>query len=77
MNYSTPPERAKEIRVDAKKIIAEIEAGRLEAINVAAPGSRRPRYRISETAWQEFLHQRQVKPLRRRRRLETQIKQYF
>ena len=46
----TPPELAKVERVKPDKIVAEIRAGRLDAHDVASPGSKRPRFRITPEA---------------------------
>ena len=37
------------------KILAFIKAGKLQATNAASPGSKRPRYMISEAAVAEFI----------------------
>ncbi len=45
---------ADRLRVDPAKITRRIRAGELRALNVANPGSRRPRYRIDPDALAEF-----------------------
>ena len=81
MNYRTPPQRAEELGIDPAKLIIEIKAGRLVAVDLATPGSKRSRYRISEEAIADWLRSRQVrpavKPQPRRRKLQQGIKQYF
>ena len=62
MTWYTPPEIAKQLRVDVAKIIARIRAGELVAIDVSTPGSRRPRYRISDEALQDFILRRKYGP---------------
>ena len=59
----TPPEVARHLRVKAAKIIAEIRAGNLEAIDVSAhPGIGRPRYRITAEALERWESRRAVRP---------------
>jgi len=50
----TPPEIARRLRVKPERVIAWIRAGKLPAINVAQPGSRRPRFRISRESLEEY-----------------------
>jgi hypothetical protein len=45
----TPPELARRYRIEPAKVIAFIRSGKLPAMNFAAPGCRRPRYRIRES----------------------------
>jgi len=52
--YWTPPEVAKLWRVSPEKVISLVRAGRLSAVNLAAPGSTRPRFRISRDAIRAF-----------------------
>jgi hypothetical protein len=79
--WRTPPQLAEELGADPAKIIIEIRAGRLAAIDLATPGSKRPRYRISPEAIEAFLASRQVRPPvpkpPRRRRMATATKEYF
>lgn len=80
MNWHKPPAIAKQLQIDAEKVRELIRLGLLVAVDVASPGSRRPRFRISEEALNDFLLQRQVrlpvKPVRRKRQNEN-VKQYF
>ncbi len=54
----TPDEIADRLRVTAEQVRALIRKGQLPAINVGA-GSKRPLYRISEEALEEFIAGRQ------------------
>ena len=53
-HYLTPPELAKLWRVSPEKIITMIRGGQLAAVNLAAAGSSRPRFRISRDAIRNF-----------------------
>ena len=78
--YRTPPQRAEQVGVDAKKIIDEIRAGRMVAVDLATPGSKRPRYRISDEAFEDWLRSRQVRPPVKpqpRRRKQLNVREYF
>ncbi len=44
--WITPPQYAKELRVKDATVLAWIRSGQLVAINVAKPGTTRPRFRI-------------------------------
>jgi excisionase family DNA binding protein len=69
MNYRTPPEVAKVLRVEAKKVSGWCASGQLRAVNVS--NGHRPRWRIPDDALAEFLAGRtsrpMVKPSRRKR----------
>ena len=41
MNWRSPPQRAEELGIDPAKLIVEIKAGRLKAVDLATPGSKR------------------------------------
>jgi hypothetical protein len=60
--YVTPPELARLWRCSPEKIIDLIRSGQLDGIDLAAPGSSRPRFRISPEAVQRFEHCRSVAP---------------
>lgn len=69
----TPPQLAKQRwRCKPSTVIAAIKRGELKAFNLAGPGCRRPRYRISPEAVRDFEARRSVvpavKPIRRTRR---------
>ena len=68
--YHSPPELGKQFRKRPSWWIAEIEAGRLAAINMS--NGVRPKYLVSQTALEEFLERRRVTPapppVRRQRR---------
>ena len=67
----SPPQVAEQLAVDPAKVLSWIRAGQLIAVNLAAPGKSRPRWRISADALRQFLEGRQCQPpapkLRRRR----------
>jgi len=73
---------ADEFFVDQERVLAWIHAGELQALDVASPGSRRPRWRILRTALDEFMTARRNKkpaqkaPRRSRRQQEARVK-YF
>ena len=69
--YLTPPQYAARLGVHPDKVVAFIRSGQLAAVDLATPGSTRPRYRISPQAIEEFERRRSAaplpKPIRRRR----------
>jgi excisionase family DNA binding protein len=58
--WLTPPQLAKQLGVQAEKVLGWIRAGELRAVNVAERASRRPRWRISAEAFEEFLRRREA-----------------
>jgi len=68
--YLTPPEIARMLRMRQATVIGWIRSGRLRAIDISE--GRRPRYRISRQALDEYLVGRAVapptRPVRRERR---------
>jgi excisionase family DNA binding protein len=58
----TPPEVAKRLRVAVNKIMRWIKLGELMAFNVAATGSRLPRWRIDPTDLDAFMDRRRSQP---------------
>ena len=76
--YFSPPQLAKRFGVKPSKIVRFIRAGELRAIDLAAAGSKRPRFRISPEAVAEFERRRSAAPLPRpiRRRRPTAIKSF-
>ena len=52
--YLTPPQLAEIYGVKPAKILAWISSGELAALNLAARGTSRPRYRISPEAIAQF-----------------------
>ncbi len=56
----TPPELAARWHCKPETVIAAIRRGELLAFNLASPGCRRPRYRISPEAIEEFERRRSV-----------------
>lgn len=51
----SPPDLAKLIGVKSDTVRAWINAGLLEAVNVADPSANRPRWRIMPDAWESFM----------------------
>ena len=81
-SYLTPPEPGRLWRVTPEKVIALIRAGRLRAADLAMPGSRWPRFRISPQAVQDFELGRQPAPppapaVSRRRRSEGTLTRFI
>lgn len=77
--YFSPPEVAERFRVKPGKILAMIRAGILAAVDMAMPGSRRPRFRISADAIREFEQRRAatgVVKIRRRKQQRRAVKSY-
>ena len=54
----SPPALAAKIGIKADTVRAWIDAGLLEAINVADPASTRPRWRVMPDAWEAFMRSR-------------------
>ncbi len=79
-NPQTPPGRAKSIGVAAHKVNHWIGTGELPAINIATDSaSGRPRYIITDEAWEEFLAKRSTSPppkRKRRSRPQSEVPQY-
>jgi excisionase family DNA binding protein len=61
--WSTPPQVAEELGVNADKVVAWIKSGELRAINVAARLGGRPRFRISEADLLAFQERRSAVPI--------------
>jgi excisionase family DNA binding protein len=60
--WLTPPELAKLLRVEPPKVIAWIKRGELHAVNVADKNGKRPRWRISPEAFEDFIKPRTSSP---------------
>jgi excisionase family DNA binding protein len=60
--WLTPPQLAKQLGVQAEKVLGWIRSGELRAVNVADRASRRPRWRISAEAMEEFFRRREAVP---------------
>ncbi len=79
----TPREYAERIGVSVNTVLAWIKTGELRAINVGGRASKRPRYRISPEAVEQFELSRSVIPAlaesatRRLRRAALGGKDYF
>ena len=58
MNVLTPTTMAKRLAVQPSKVYEYIENGSLEAVDVSARADRRPRWRISEAAYKDFVRAR-------------------
>jgi hypothetical protein len=76
----TPPKLAKFWGISPDKITALIKAGQLDAIDLASPGSKRPRYSISEESIVAFEARRAVitptSKSQRRRAVLSVVKRY-
>lgn len=79
VEYHSPPHYAKKARVASEKIIGFIEAGELRAYNLATKQGGRPRYRIAESDWQEFLERRSASalPVRTARRVKQSARRFY
>jgi hypothetical protein len=81
--YVTPPELAKIWKVAPEKIIKLIRDGDLAAVNLAARGSRRPRFRISQAAIEAFERGRAAIPQlapaipKQRRKADCALKRFI
>ena len=79
--WHTPPEIARLLRVKPAKVLRWIASGELRAVNTGDAG--RPRWRVSTSAWDEFLQGRStvptpiVSPRRRRRVPDSNVIQFF
>lgn len=76
----TPPQLARRYGVSPDKILMMIRAGYLEAIDIASPGSSRPRWLIDERDIEAFEERRKlyVQPKQRiRRNRNTNVTEYF
>lgn len=60
--WLTPPQLAKQLGVQAEKVLGWIRSGELRAVNVAERASRRPRWRISAEAMEEIFRRREAVP---------------
>ncbi len=83
MNVSTltPPEYAKQRRINPDKVLHWIASGELRAINVATKLGGRPRWRISAEAIEAFELRRSAvapaKATRRTRRTSPDVIEFF
>lgn len=67
----TPADVAAALTITTEQSLALIHSGRIRAVNVSPPGSKRPRYRVPADALDEFLRgvtPQPSKPARRTRR---------
>jgi predicted site-specific integrase-resolvase len=60
--HFTPPEYAEKLGTSVNTVLAWIKSGELKALNLASRTSRRPRYRISPEAAEQFELSRSVVP---------------
>lgn len=58
--FSTPPQIADRMQTTPENVIDFIRAGELRAINISK--GNRPRYRVSEADFLDFLEKRAVRP---------------
>lgn len=79
--WLTPPEVARRYGIKAERVIAMIRAGLIRAIDVASPGSHRPRFRVHQADLIAFEHSREVKPRQkktsRKRRSKSDVIEFF
>jgi hypothetical protein len=77
---TTPPKLAKAWGLKAETILRWIRSGELVAFNVSAPG-RRPRWKITEQAIEDFIAKRSAKPptpkAGRRKKRDPNFVEYF
>ncbi len=80
MSWFTPPQIAEQLGVNVDRVRGWIYAGELEAVNVA-DSPKRPRWRISQDAYDEFLTSRTAVQKRatpkRRSKTAIAVKDYF
>lgn len=77
--YLTPPQVAARLGVKPESVTAWIRSGALRALNLARPGSIRPRYRISPEALDTFERTRTVvprEPIERKPKLDISVKKF-
>lgn len=81
MSLLTVMQIAERMQVDVGKILGFIHAGELRAINVAKSKKTRPRWRITEEAFEQFLNARSSRPAteatRQPRRVPSVIPQHI
>ena len=79
--WLTPPEVGRRYGIKPDRVIRFIRAGLLRAIDVASPGSRRPRFRIHEADLVAFEVSREVRPRQRKsyrkRRSKGDVIEFF
>jgi hypothetical protein len=78
--WITPPQYAQELGVKPATILDRIRSGELVAIDMAKPGSKRPRYRIHRSEAVAFEQRRTAGPTpkpQRRRKRDTSIIAFF
>jgi excisionase family DNA binding protein len=77
--WLSPPLLAEQLGIEPAKVIGWIHRGELRAVNVADKNGKRPRWRISPEALEEFLKPRTstppVKATRRKR--QADFKEFF
>lgn len=61
--HLTPPKLARRWGCKPETVIGLIRSGELQAIDLARPGSLRPRYRISPEAIADFERRRSASPM--------------
>lgn len=77
--YLTPPEIAAKYGCKPETVIGWIRSGELRAINLARPGSLKPRFRISYEALELFELARAVvprEPVVRKPKIDLDIKKF-
>ena len=80
VDYLSPPEIARLLRVDHNKILLWIHRGELRAADVSL-NRKRPRYKVAKTDLAAFLARRSTspepKPKRRRKRQDSQVIEFY
>ena len=81
-DWANPVEIAGEIRADVSIVRSWIDAGLLRAINTSRPGSKKPRWKISEAIWLAFAAMQAATPKpdqspRRRRNQAADLTEFF
>ena len=78
--YLTPPQVSALLGVGHEKLLAWIHSGELRAVDLSATRGKRPRWRISRQALDDFLSRRSAsppaKPRQRRRQPDNVITFY-
>ncbi|MCY2990913.1 MAG: DNA-binding protein [Planctomycetota bacterium] len=79
--WTSPAKIAKELGLRQSKPLDWIRSGELIAINVAEHTGGKPRWRIRQSDWEDFLLRRQsqkpAEPIRRRRRDDPTVIKFF
>ena len=72
----TTTDVAQILQLTTDAVRARIASGELRAIDVATPGSVRPRYRVTEEQLRDYVDSRKTSPLPKRKR-QVVVQDYF